>query len=61
MGETDPEKRAEFLKEIQLKMDEGCPFIVLLQHGRQFAVRSNVYGADYIDPYKIDIRMINKK
>ena len=42
-------------------MDEGCPFIVLLQHGRQFAVRSNVYGADYIDPYKIDIRMINKK
>lgn len=61
MVETNAAKRTEFLKEIQTIMSDDSPFITLLQHGRQYAVRSNVLGAEYIDPYKIDLRIISKK
>jgi peptide/nickel transport system substrate-binding protein len=61
MVETDPDKRAELLRTIQTIMGEDSPYIVLLQHGRQYAVRSNVKDAFYIDNYKLDLRLINKK
>ena len=59
--ETDSTKRAEYIKEIQVKMIEDSPIVTLLQFGRQYAVRSNVQGAEYIDPYKLDLRSISKK
>jgi peptide/nickel transport system substrate-binding protein len=61
MVETDPDKRAGYIREIQTKMSEDSPYIVLLQHGRQYGVRSNVKDAFYIDNYKLDLRLINKK
>jgi peptide/nickel transport system substrate-binding protein len=61
MVETDPNKRAELLEKIQTIMSEDSPYIVLIQHGRQYAVRSNVKDAFYIDNYKLDLRLINKK
>jgi peptide/nickel transport system substrate-binding protein len=60
MTETDPEARAKYLREIQTRMAKEGPFIVLVQHGRQYAVRSNVRDAFYIDNYKLDLRAIRK-
>jgi peptide/nickel transport system substrate-binding protein len=61
MVETDPETRAGYLREIQTRMGEDSPYVVLMQHGRQYAVRSNVKDAFYIDNYKLDLRSISKK
>jgi peptide/nickel transport system substrate-binding protein len=61
MVEIDPAKRAEYLREIQTRMSEDSPYVVLMQHGRQYAVRSNVKDAFYIDNYKLDLRLVNKK
>ena len=61
IAETDNAQRAEYLRKIQETMQDGSPFIVLLQHGRQFAVRSNVKNASYIDHCKLNLRAITKE
>lgn len=59
--EVDAAKRTEYIQKIQEKMVDDSPIVTLLQFGRQYAVRSNVQGAEYIDPYKLDLRVISKK
>ena len=61
IGEIDNAKRAEYLAGIQEAMHDGSPFTVLLQHGRQYAVRSNVKNAGYIDHCKLNLRAITKE
>jgi peptide/nickel transport system substrate-binding protein len=60
MIETNPEIRAGYLRDIQTRMITEGPFIVLAQHGRQYARRDNVRDAFYIDNYKLDLRLITK-
>ncbi len=59
--EVDPDIRAQYLEEIQMMMDDDTAFAMLLQFARQFAVRDNIEGADYIDPYRIDLRQVREK
>lgn len=59
--EVDRETRIKDLQEIQKLMDEDSAFAVLLQHARHYAVRDNIQGAEYIDPYKINLTKVSGK
>ena len=60
-AEVDKATRVKDLQEIQKSMDEDSAFAVLLQHARHFATRDSIKGADYIDPYKINLKNVSGK
>lgn len=57
---ADNQKRAELLQEIQRKMDENSPFLVLVQHPSRLAFRSNVQGVAWHENYKIEVYNLHK-
>lgn len=60
-SEVDKETRVKDLQDIQKMMDEDTAFAVLLQSARYYATRESIKGADYIDPYKINLMDVSGK
>lgn len=58
--ETNDQKRAELLQEIQKITATNGPWCVFLQFGRQYGVRANIEGADY-GVYLLELDQIIKK
>jgi peptide/nickel transport system substrate-binding protein len=58
--ETDTEKRAELLQEIQRRMDEDSPFLVIVQHPARLAFRNDVQGVAWHENYKIEVYSLSK-
>jgi len=58
--ETDREKRAKLLEDIQRQMDEDSPFLVLVQHPSRLAFRDDVKGVAWHENYKIEVYNLSK-
>ncbi|MFP3090292.1 ABC transporter substrate-binding protein [Treponema sp. TIM-1] len=56
--EIDTAKRVELFTQIQQAMIEDTPFAMLLQHTSQYAVRTGLTGADYLELYLLDLKRI---
>ncbi|MDR1932844.1 MAG: ABC transporter substrate-binding protein [Spirochaetales bacterium] len=51
-------KRSELFGKIQEAMIEDTPFAMLVQFTSQYATRSGITGAEYLDRYKIDLKKL---
>lgn len=58
---TDNDARSALLEEMQEKMEENCPFIMVAQAPSHFGYNSNLDGVVSSDPYRLDLRLINMK
>ncbi len=58
--ESDVEKRAALLQEIQRQMDENSPFLPIVQHPSRLAFRDDVKGVSWHENYKIDVYNLSK-
>jgi peptide/nickel transport system substrate-binding protein len=56
--EIDNAKRVELFTQIQQAMIEDTPFAMLLQHTSQYAVKTGLTGADYLELYQLDLKRI---
>ena len=58
--ESDTEKRAALLEEIQRRMDENSPFLPIVQHPSRLAFRNDVKGVAWHENYKIEVYNLSK-
>ncbi|MDR0732149.1 MAG: ABC transporter substrate-binding protein [Treponema sp.] len=56
--EIDNAKRVELFTQIQQAMIGDTPFAMLLQHTSQYAVKTGLTGADYLELYQLDLKRI---
>ncbi len=61
LSETDNEKRAELLVEVQDKMQEGSPFAMLAQAACHVGYNNKLSGVNFTDVYRVDVTEINVK
>ncbi|GHV78778.1 ABC transporter substrate-binding protein [Spirochaetia bacterium] len=59
-SESDNARRAALFGQIQQAMIEDSPFAMLLQHTSQYAIRSGLTGADYLELYQLDLKRITQ-
>ncbi|MDR3343906.1 MAG: ABC transporter substrate-binding protein [Treponema sp.] len=57
-SETDQATRIGLFNQIQQTMIEDTPFAMLLQHTSQYAVRTGLTGATYLELYQLDLKRI---
>jgi peptide/nickel transport system substrate-binding protein len=57
-AETDTAKRNALFGQIQQIMLDDSPFIMLLQHSSQYAVKAGITGAGFLDLYQMDLKRI---
>jgi peptide/nickel transport system substrate-binding protein len=58
--EVNDQKRLDLFKQIQNSLIDDSPFAMLLQHSSQYAVRTGVKGAEYIELYQIDLNQVRE-
>lgn len=58
---TENDARTALLEEMQEKMEENCPFIMIAQAPSHFGYSANLDGVVSSDPYRLDLRLINRK
>ncbi len=61
LGETDNTKRGELLGEVQDKMEENSPFIMLAQAASHIGYSSQLSGVNFSDTYRVDVTEVNFK
>lgn len=59
LSETNNEKRAELLVEVQDKMEESSPFIMLAQAASHIGYNSQLSGVSFSDTYRVDVTEVN--
>lgn len=59
VSETNNEKRAELLVEVQDKIEENSPFIMLAQAASHVGYNSRLSGVSFSDMYRIDVTEVN--
>lgn len=58
---TDSNARAQLLEEMQDKMKENCPFIMIAQAPLHVGYSTRLDGVTFSDPYRMDLRLLNVK
>ncbi len=61
LSETDNEKRGLLFEEVQDKLEEESPFVMLAQAASHVGYNSQLSGVSFSDTYRIDVTEVNVK